>query len=149
MPPRPRFLTVANFVRKKNAPKTPRSIACTHPEFVLVVRKTFAVTKPISTPCKPRPGTAGRAGRGLEVLKAFFFPPRRRPEESFLGWYYYHGRGRETEQGVPVPQTGKLNRKLRSKLRCWAAPLGRERRIKEGRERRRKAAPGMYSRMEA
>lgn len=114
MPPRPRFLTVANFVRKKNAPKTPRSIACTHPEFVLVVRKTFAVTKPISMPCKPRLGTAGRAGRGFEVLKAFFFSPPSStrgilPRLVLLSWAGERNRAgsscpsnRETQQETPL-----------------------------------------------
>lgn len=50
--------------------KTPRSVACTHPEFVLLGRKTYAVTPRISAPCKA--GNPGRAGRGLEVEKAFF-----------------------------------------------------------------------------
>lgn len=40
-----------------------------------------------------------------------------------LGPCYYHGRGTEAELGVPVPETGKLNRKLKE-LPCWTPPLG-------------------------
>lgn len=51
----------------------------------------------------------------------------RRPEKSFPARSSYHGRRSKVEQGVPVPETGKLNRKLRSQLRFGPPPLGQER----------------------
>lgn len=61
---------MANFVG--GGLKTPRPVACTHPEFVVVGRETYAVKTRFSPPCKPE--TPGQAGRGLEVEKALLFP---------------------------------------------------------------------------
>lgn len=55
--------------------------------------------------------------------KLFFFQSSARgifPWSVLLSW----AGEREVEQGVPVSQTGKLNRKLRSELRCRPPPLG-------------------------
>lgn len=52
--------------------KTPRSVACTHPEFALVGRKTYAVTPRTSAPRKA--GTPAASRSRLRRRKSLFFP---------------------------------------------------------------------------
>lgn len=99
------------------------------------------------------PGTPGRAGRGLEVDKALFFPPsstRGIFPRLVLSWAGERSRtgsscpsNRETQQETPLrwavlPCSGGAR-----------AQEEREGRIKEGHESRVRAVPGRYSRAEA
>lgn len=84
-------------------------------------RHTVPKPDPSAEPNRPAfwtPSPRVRRERGLHG---------RRPENSFPARSSYHGRRSKAEQGVPVPETGKLNRKLRSQLRFRPPPLGQER----------------------
>ncbi|CAB1419472.1 unnamed protein product [Pleuronectes platessa] len=87
--------------------------------------KTSALSRRTTDTCSRRldPSLAtAQAGVLSSSIQAFI--PVFGQRNLFLRRCYYHGRGREVEQGVPVPHTGKLNRKLGSELRCCSAPLG-------------------------
>lgn len=73
-----------------------------------LIRKTCACVNRTNTPPFHRNVSTKPTIRRLQ--SSFFLC--RRSEESLLRRCYYHGRGREAVQGVPVPQTGKLSRKL-------------------------------------